>query len=160
MLMVDLHNSRARLSISDITSPENRRGFGHDAFSTFWSGLSLGPHCLLEQSWRFSGSASSSFAYFRSFMHQTLPANYDVTHLDKLGGRFRLRITGVGGFTVMTLLGRIVTLSGLPIDHVTGEPVIDAELSADVFMALCNGLLADLAEKTLAGVDASTAGSG
>ena len=156
MLMLDLHNTRARAGMADVAVSGNSPEANVESFSTFWSGISLHPRQLLEPRWRVSGSAGGGFAYFRAFMHETLPESYDPSHLDRLGGRFCLRIIDVGGFTVMVVLGRVLTLEGLPTDGKTGEPLVHAEVEADIFMALCNELLAELAEATLSNLSRLT----
>ncbi|XSC45553.1 hypothetical protein ACF1BQ_005525 [Bradyrhizobium sp. RDT10] len=87
-----------------------------------------------------------------------LPQLYDVRHLEALGGRFALRVTGIGrhgDFTTMAVNRRVVTLTGLPLDEASGAAIADASVRADVFLALWNDMLADLAETTLAHIAAA-----
>jgi hypothetical protein len=89
-----------------------------------------------------------------------VPRFYDVTHLERLGGRFALRLDGArtqGDFTVVAMNRRVLTLSGLPLDAETGAAVFDAAIRADAYLALWNDLLADLAETTLARIEAARA---
>jgi hypothetical protein len=148
MLMVDLPKTNARITIAEILSSGRRLVSNPIAFSTFTSGISATEELLLNNCWQLSAGASSNFAFFRTLLHDVLPTIYDVRHLESLGGRFCLRLTGIGDFTVIALNRRVVTLKGSPVDD-TGAPVIDAEIRPDAFMALCNELLANLSEKTL-----------
>ncbi len=157
MLMVDLRKTTARISMREIQASGRRYVSNPVAFSYFMSGVKLSPVMLLDKDWQNSGAASSRFAYFRTVMHHLLPRVYDVRHLEQLGGRFALRLTRVGDYTVMALNRRVVTLAGLPKEDETGKPVFDAEMRADVFMALCNGMLAELAEKTLKALETAKA---
>lgn len=157
MLMVDLRKSTARISLRQIQAAGRRYVSNPVAFSYFMAGVKLTPAILLETGWQRSGAASNRFEYFRTLMHHVLPKVYDVRHLEQLGGRFALRITRVGDYTVMALNRRIVTLAGLPIDDESGKPFVDAEIRADVFMALCNDMLAELAQTTLKALDKAKA---
>lgn len=150
MLMVDMRDTNARITIKEILSSGTRWVSNPFAFSAFASGLAMNnSDLLLDKRWRTPAGASSRFGYFNVVMHELLPAFYDVTRLKALGGRFALRLTDIGDFTVIAMNRRVVTLAGLPLDDSTGNPIIDVEMRGDVFMAMCNELLADLAERTL-----------
>ncbi|WP_088348658.1 MULTISPECIES: hypothetical protein [Rhodomicrobium] len=158
MLMVDMRNNTARITMQEILASGRRLVSNPVAFASFMEGLVLTPDILLDPRWQLPGNASSRFSFFRSAMFEVLPTLYDARHLEKLGGRFALRLTGVGDYTVIALNRRVVTLSGLPVEEQSGKPVIDAEMGADVFMALCNELIADLSERTLKTLTAARSG--
>lgn len=152
MLMIDMRNSTARISLREIMDGGRRYVSNPAAFSAFVAGLRLDPKILSEPEWYRSASAAGRFAFFRSLMHGLVPRLYDAAHLDALGGRFALRLAGAGRFgdyTVTLINRRVLTLSGLPLDEESGRAVIDAEIRADVFLALWNDLLAELARSTL-----------
>ncbi|KAI94898.1 hypothetical protein T281_08405 [Rhodomicrobium udaipurense JA643] len=149
MLMVDLRNTNARLTMREFLASGRRYASNPIAFASFASGLRFGPRILLDERWRLPGNASSRFAFFRVLMHEILPPNYDVRHLETLGGRFALSLKPVGDYTVIALNRRVVTLSGLPRDEKTGAAIADVTMRPDAFLALCNELIADLSEKTL-----------
>lgn len=155
MLMVDFRNNTARITMQEILASGRRLVSNPVAFASFMDGVVLRPELLLDPRWQLPGNASGKFAFFRAAMFEVLPTIYDVRHMEKLGGRFALRLTGVGDYTVIALNRRVVTMSGLPLDEETGKPVIDAEMRADVFMALCNELIADLSERTLKTLNAA-----
>lgn len=152
MLMVDLRNSTARISLAEIISSGRRYVSNPAAFASFMQGLRLTPSILTEREWQHAASAAGNFTFFRSLMHGAVPRLYDAAHLDALGGRFALRLGGAGrygDYTVTLINRRVLTLSGLPLDEASGGPVIDAEIRADVFLALWNDLLVELAQTTL-----------
>ncbi|KNY20755.1 hypothetical protein [Methylobacterium sp. ARG-1] len=158
MLMIDMRNSTARLSLPEITAAGRRYVSNPAAFAAFMAGLRLGPEILAEPEWRFAAGAAARFTFFRTLMHAGVPRFYDLRHLEGLGGRFALRLAGAGRhgeFTVVAVNRRVLTLSGLPRDDATGRPVIDAEIRADAFLALWNDLLAELAQTTLERIAAS-----
>lgn len=157
MLLIDLRNTNARITMREILSSGRRWVSNPIAFASFMSGLVLTSDLLLDKRWKQAAGVSQHGALFRSIMHEVLPSRYDVGTLQKLGGRFALRLTGTADFTVIALNRRVVTLSGLPIDDVTGESIIDAEMGGDVFMALCNELLADLSSRTLQAISTRNA---
>lgn len=160
MLMVDMRNSTARISLREIVAGGRRYVSNPAAFSGFVAGLKLRPEILTEPEWQSPASAAGRFAFFRSLMHGAVPRLYDVAHLEAVGGRFALRLTGAGrhgDYTVSAINRRVLTFSGLPLDEASGGPVIDAEIRADVFLALWNDLLAELAETTLARFSAARA---
>jgi hypothetical protein len=160
MLMVDMRNTTARISLREIATSGRRYGSNPVAFSSFMAGVQLGPDLLMEEVWQNSASAASGFSLFRTLMHGVLPRFYDVRHLEKLGGRFALRLDGAGRrgeFTVIALNRRVVTLSGLPLDEANGGAVVDSSIRADVFLALWNDLLAAVAETTLNRIGATRA---
>jgi hypothetical protein len=157
MLMVDMRNTTARISLREIVNGGRRYVSNPIAFNSFVSGVKLTPDLLLEPAWQQSASASAKFPFFRSVMHEVLPRIYDVRQLYAMGGSFALRLTGVGDYTVTAINRRVVTLVGLPMDEATGKPVIDAEMRPDVFMSLCNDMLAQLAETTLSRITAAKA---
>ena len=55
----------------------------------------------------------------------------------------------------MVVNRRVVTLTGLPLDEASGTAIFDASVRADVFLALWNDMLAELAETTLAQIAAA-----
>lgn len=159
MLMIDLRHSRARITLQEILASGRKYVSNPIAFHAFASGLRPVPDLLLDQRLQSSGSVSGRFAFFRTVMFDILPTIYDVRHLETLGGRFALRLTGVGDYTVIAMNRRVVTLSGLPLDETTGAPVIDAQMRPDVFMALCNEMMAALSESVLNSLAAAGAGA-
>jgi hypothetical protein len=152
-------NNAARISMKEILGPGRRYVSNPAAFAGFMSGLSLRPSLLLDKRMQRPSDAARRFAFFGAFMHEILPAAYDVRHLEKLGGRFCLRLTGVGDYTVIALNRRVVTLKGLPSDA-TGAKIVDAEMRADAFAALCNDLVAELSQSTLKMLEAGAAPAG
>jgi hypothetical protein len=153
MLMVDMRNHTARLSLDEIMGSGRRYVSNPVAFSGFMAGLRLRPEILGEPEWRNPASAAGGFAFFRTLMHGAVPRLYDPAHLEALGGRFALRLNGAGrhsDYTVTLINRRVLTFSGLPLDEADGAAVIDAAIRADAFLALWNDLLADLAQTTLA----------
>lgn len=149
MLMIDVQTSSARLSLQDIRSGGKRYVSNPIAFCEFIKGLSVTPELLLDARLQSPAGASSRFAFFQLFLHEILPLYYNVRHLEALGGRFALRLTGIGDYTVTAFNRRVLTFKGLPACEKTGVPVIDAEIRPEVFMALCNELLANLSEAVL-----------
>jgi hypothetical protein len=154
MLMVDMRNSNARITLREVLASGRRYVSNPIAFATFMDGLKLTPELLLDPGWQRPAGASGRFPFFRAVMHDVLPRVYDVRRLEALGGRFALRLTGVGDYSVVALNRRVVTFSGPPLDEETGKPVIDAEMRADVFLALCNELIASLSETIIRRADA------
>jgi hypothetical protein len=154
MLLIDLHTTTARLTVHDIVSAGTKYVSNPKLFAAFIAGLTPTADLLLDGRWKLSGGASRHFAFFHLLMHQILPSIYDVRHLDKLGGRFSLRLNRVGDFTVTTLNRRIVTFKGLPVDEATGKFIIDVEMRPEVLMALCNELLVNISELTLQNIPA------
>lgn len=155
MLMVDMRNTTARITLREITASGRRYVSNPIAFASFAAGLRMPPELLLEQVLQQPAGAAGKFAFFRAMMHEVLPRIYNPRTLENLGGRFALRLTGVGDYTVIVLNRRVVTLAGLPRDEATGQSIIDAEMRPDVFLALCNDMMARLAETTLAHIDAA-----
>lgn len=157
--MIDMRNSTARITMREITAAGRRYASSPIALASFMAGVRLTPEVLLEGTWRSPAGAAGNFAFFRNLMLGLLPQRYDVRHLEALGGRFALRLTGIGrhgDFTTMAVNRRVVTLTGLPRDEAaSGLAIVDASVRADVFLALWNGMLADLAETTLAHVAAA-----
>jgi hypothetical protein len=149
MLMVDMGNTNARLTLAEVLSSGRRYVSNPVAFASFAAGFAPRADLIMDGCWQLPGNVSGNFAFFKRFLHEVLPFHYNVHHLESLGGRFALRLTAVGDFTLTAMLRRVVTLRGLPLDEESGQPIIDAEMRADAFMALCNELLADLCEKTL-----------
>ena len=152
MLIVDIRNSSARLSLAEIVASGQRYVSDPSAFAAFAAGLRLEPWLLTQRMADRGVGAASGSIYFQNLMKAVVPRVYDITHLEKLGGRFALRLSGLGRrgeFTVVAVNRRVLTLSGLPRDEVTGQPVIDADIRADAFLAFCNDQLAELAEATL-----------
>lgn len=150
--MVDLLNSTARMPLGEVMAGGRRYVSNPAAFAGFVAGLRLRPEILAQPEWRNAASAAGGFAFFRALMHGAVPRLYDVAHLESLGGRFALRLAGAGRFcdyTVTAVNRRVLTFSGLPLDEASGRAVIDAEIRADVFLALWNDLLAELAQSTL-----------
>lgn len=157
MLLIDTRNTNARVTMREILSSGRRWVSNPIAFASFMAGLTLTSDLLLDKRLRQSGGVSDRGALFRSILHEIVPPRYDVRHLERLGGRFALRLTGIADFTVIALNRRVLTLSGLPVDDVTGEDIVDAEMGGEVFMALCNDLIADLSVRTLQAISARNA---
>ncbi|KMO28859.1 hypothetical protein [Methylobacterium aquaticum] len=161
MLSIDQRGSGARLTLAEIVTAGRLHVSAPAAFAGFMAGLTLRPGLLAEDGWDRPAGAATGFARLRTLMHGVIPRVYDVTHLERLGGRFALRVdggagaAGIGDFTVVAVNRRVLTLSGLPLDEETGETVIDAAIRADAFLALWNDLLADLADATLARIEAA-----
>jgi hypothetical protein len=149
MLLIDTDNTGARLGIDELLRGARRGVSNPIAFAAFLAGWHPPADTLLDKRWSARGGAASNGQLFRRFLHQLLPEHYDVRHLERLGGRFALRLTGVGDFTTLALNRRVVTLSGLPRDGATGAAVIDVEIGGDVFLAVINGRLGDLATRVL-----------
>ena len=160
MLMIDMRNSTARISMREIATSGRRYASNPIALASFMAGVRLTPEALLQGEWRNPAGAAANFAFFRNLMLGLLPRLYDARHLEELGGRFALRITGIGrhgDFTTLAVNRRVVTLTGLPLDETTGAAVADVTVRADVFLALWNDMLAELAETTLARIAAARA---
>ena len=152
MIVIDTQKSLARLSLAEIIAAGPRYASDPAAFSAFAQGLR--PETWLLDASGTSGfeGASAGFAFYGMLMHEVVPRLYDVRHLDKLGGRFALRLGGLGPrgeFTVIAMNRRVLTLSGLPRDEATGQPVVDAEIRADAFLAFWKDFLAQIALSTL-----------
>ena len=158
MLMVDMRNHTARITMRELAAAGRRYASNPIALASFMSGVRLTPEVLLEGAWRSPAGAAGNFAFFRHLMLGLLPQLYDVRHLEALGGRFALRVTGIGrhgDFTTMAVNRRVVTLTGLPLDEASGTAISDASIRADAFLALWNDMLANLAETTLAQIAAA-----
>lgn len=151
MLLVDLRNTNARLSMPELLASGKRFASNPAALAAFFAGVRFTPDVLLDERWKASAAASGKFAFFRAVMHNLLPPACDAAHLESLGGRFALQILGVANYTVMTLNRRVVTLGGLPVDG-AGKPLVDVAIRSEAFVALFNDIIADLSEKTLEGL--------
>lgn len=149
MLLIDMRNTNARVGLPEILSSGRRWVSSPIAFAAFWQGFSPTADLLLDKRLQQGGGVPQAGALFRAFMHEILPGRYDMRVLDRLGGRFALRLTGLADFTTIVLNRRVVTLTGLPQDDASGENIIDAEMGGDVFLALLNDTLADLSARTL-----------
>lgn len=162
MLMIDMRNSAARIDMREIAAAGRRYASSPIALSTFLAGVRFTPETLLDDVWWKPASAAGNFAFFRSLMLGLLPRIYDVCHLEALGGRFALRVTGAGrhgDFTTLAVNRRVITLTGLPLDAAGGVAIADVTIRADVFLALWNDMIAELAETTLARVAAARSAS-
>jgi hypothetical protein len=158
MLMIDMRNSTARITMREIATAGRRYTSNPIALASFIAGVRLTPDVLLQETWRNPAGAAANFAFFRNLMLGSLPRLYDVRHLETLGGRFALQVTGIGrqgDFTTMVINRRVVTLTGLPLDEASGSAIVDASIRADAFLALWNDMLAELAETTLARIQAA-----
>lgn len=156
--MIDMRNTTARITMHEIAAAGRRYASNPAALASFVAGVRLTPQTLLEGTWQTPAGAAAKFRFFRTLMLGSLPRCYDVRHLEALGGRFALRVRGIGrhgDFTVLAVNRRVVTLTGLPLDDTTGTPFADVSIRADAFMALWNDMLAGLAETTLAGIAAA-----
>ena len=152
MVIIDTQQSVARLSLAEITAAGTRYTSDPVAFSVFAEGLRPRPWLLAASGPGDLAAASAGFAFFGVLMHEVMPHVYDVRHLNELGGRFALRLSGLGPrgeFTVIAMNRRVLTLAGLPRDEATGQPVVDAEIGAGAFLAFWNDFLARLALTTL-----------
>ena len=148
MLMVDLGSTSARITLDEILTTGTPVVSNAVAFANFARGLRPEPALLTDKCWQAPASAAANFAFFRVFMHETLPRFYDVRHLESMGGRFSLRLPRIADFTVIAMNRRVVTLQGPPQDD-TAAAIVHAEMGGDVFMAFCNELLARATETTL-----------
>lgn len=148
MLMIDLGGSAARITLDEMLTTGVRTVSNPVAFAYFARGLRPGSSLITDKCWQTPGNAAANFAFFRTFMHETLPRYYDVRHLESMGGRFSLRLTRIADFSVIAMNRRVVTLQGLAQDDTAAE-IVDAEMPGDVFMAFCNELLAQTTERAL-----------
>jgi hypothetical protein len=148
MLIVDMNNNAARMTMKELIASGRRYVSNPIAFASFMSGLKPSPELLLDRRLAGAGQPGNRFAFFHIVMHELLPAHYDVRHLQALGGRFCLRLMAVGDYTVIALNRRVVTVRSLPVDPATGHKVVDAEVRADAFRALCNDVVVQLCERT------------
>lgn len=152
MIVIDARQNLPRLSIDEIIAAGPRYASDPAAFSAFAQGLRPETWLLDASGTGSLAGASAGFAFYGMLMHEVVPRLYDVRHLDKLGGRFALRLGGLGPrgeFTVIAMNRRVLTLSGLPRDEATGQPVVDAEIRADAFLAFWKDFLAQIALSTL-----------
>ena len=150
MLIVDMNNRAARITMRELVAAGRRYASNPIAFARFMAGLKPSSDLLLDR--RLGpgpGRSGNRFTFFHVVMHELLPAHYDVQHLQSLGGRFCLRLTAVGDYTVIALNRRVVTLRGLPADPATGQMTFDAEVRADAFRALCNDIVVELCERMI-----------
>jgi hypothetical protein len=156
--MIDMRNSTARIAMREIAAAGRRYTSNPAALANFMAGVHLTREALLEGTWRSPAGAAGNFAFFRNLMLGSLPRFYDLRHLEALGGRFALRVTGIGrhgDFTILAVNRRVVTLTGLPLDAASGAAIFDASIRADAFLALWNDMIADLAKTTLADIAAA-----
>ena len=151
MLIVDMNNHAARITLKEFIAAGPRYVSNPMAFARFMSGLKPSSDLLLDHRLAGPGQSANRFTFFHVVMHELLPAHYDVQHLQSLGGRYCLRLTAVGDYTIIALNRRVVTLRGLPADPATGQNIFDAEVRADAFRALCNDIVVELCERTLGG---------
>jgi len=151
MLPIDMSAFSARLSLQEIRAGGKRYVSNPALFCEFMKGLKVGYGLLLDQRLEYSASASGGFLLFNFFLHEILPSYYNVRHLEAMGGRFALRLLGVGDYTVTALNRRVVTFKGLPLSETANMPAVDVEMRPEVFIALCNELLAQLSERVLLG---------
>lgn len=154
MLMIDTRRMTARITIQDILKVGKQWASNPVALGAFMLGVKLPADTLLDPRWRLPASLSGQRGFYDAVVGDLVPSAYDVRHLDTLGGRFALRLIGGGDYTVIAMNRRVVTLPGLPIEEATGQPVIDTEMRADVFTAVCNELLFNLAESMVKAFDA------
>lgn len=87
-------------------------------------------------------------------MHELLPEAFDVEVLTEKGP-FGVQITGIDDFTVAAVNLRVVVFQGLPLDMMRDEEVVDFEITPDVFMAYCRGLMLEVSEEILEADDES-----
>lgn len=154
MLLIDTGNTNARVSLREVLSSGRRWVSNPVAFAAFMAGFTPSADLLIDKRLRQAGGVSQRGILFRAVMHEILPGSYDVRHLQRLGGRFALRVTDLADFTVIAINRRVLTLSGLPVDDIGGHDIIDAELGGDVFMAVLNDMLAELSSRTLRAIAA------
>jgi hypothetical protein len=141
--------SNLALSVEDVMALDRTRVSDPRRFQDLAKGIHLAEDFLLNDRWaQFPKSTHPTYA-FDLVMQEMLPTAYSAAWLEKLGGHFGLRITNVGDYTMMAVQRRVVTLSGLPRDMKTNEEVVDLEISPDIFMAFCRGLILDVAEDVL-----------
>jgi hypothetical protein len=137
------------MSLQEILAGGKRYVSNPALFCEFMKGLKVGYGLLLDQRLTTAASASGGFMLFNFFLHEILPEYYNVRHLEAMGRRFALRLNGVGDYTVTALNRRVVTFKGLPISEATKTLVIDVEMRPEVFIALCNEIVAQLSERVL-----------
>ncbi len=137
-----------RITLDDIRATRNRYSSNPAMLSAFVAGFRPAPDLLLDRALLGAVGASGRHGFYGYVLHDLLPRIYDAHHLSTLGGRFALMLDGVGGYTITPLNRRIITLRGLPVD-LTGRTIVDLSVRADVFLALFNQMLADMAEQTL-----------
>ena len=147
MIQIDGISSMG-LSIDNILSMDRSRVSDVKLFSAFAEGIKIDDEFLFNERWTQSGAAPQTNP-IDFVMFEMLPSAYDLDILEKMGGSLGFRISGVGDYTLISLNNRVVTLSGLPIDFETNNEVLNCEISPDVFMGFCRGLLLDVADDML-----------
>ena len=145
MQIIDMDRFSARISMKDVAAGK-RWVSNPAAFEAFMAGVNFNATTHLDSIWRLPPDIARRNTLFLAIVSELLPSVYDVRHLESLGGRFALRITGIGDYTVTALNRRIVTFTNLPVDEATSEPVIDVEIRADVFLAVINELVFNAAQ--------------
>ncbi|MGD1881491.1 MAG: hypothetical protein ACFB11_04085 [Paracoccaceae bacterium] len=137
-----------RITLEQIQVAGQRYSANPMAFAMFAAGIRPHSDLLLDGQLTRPVGASGRYAFFDYVMHRILPGLFSPDHLAQLGGRFALRIDGVGSYTLTMLNRRIITLKGLP--HCPdGKPLADSSIRADAFLGLFNQMLADLATQVL-----------
>lgn len=147
MLHIDT-TSMLTYDVDQVCSMDRGRISDPEKFRGFANGIEMREEFLLHDRWK-KNSATTTKGVFDIMMHEMLPLVYDPAHLASLGGLLGLKITDVGGYSITAVSHRVVVLSDLPIDWQTGQEVIDFEISGDVFMAFCRGLVLRVSEDLL-----------
>ncbi len=147
MQPIDSLNNIA-LTVDDIIQMDTGRVSNTENFEKFSKGINLREDFLLNDRWNTSALEAGA-SIFDFVMHEMLPSVYDVSWLDKIGGHFGIRITGVGDYTALSVNHRVVTLAGASVDFETYEEVIDVEIAPEVLSGFFRGLLLDVADSVL-----------
>lgn len=148
MLMLD-SVSNLTLGVEEVCGLDRSRVSNAVAFRKFAGGMRLEKDFLLNDRWANLPQVTSPVAMYGVIMHEMLPVSYDAAWLEGLGGHFSIRISGIGDYTLIALNRRVVTLSGLPVDHDSNAETIDLEIAPEVLQAYCRGLLLDIADEVL-----------
>ena len=114
-----------------ISSPEH--------FLSFTQGIVLDAEQLFLDKWQ-DIQLTSPQATFDFLMLEMLPSFYSYAHLAQ-HGEFGMTINGIGSFTIAPINGRVVVMTGAPVDYRTYEEVIDFAVDPDIFLAFCRGLM-------------------
>jgi hypothetical protein len=147
MIQIDGVSSMG-LTMDNILSMDRTRVSDVKLFSVFAEGIKIDDEFLFSERWAPSDAIPHS-STIDLVMFEMLPAAYDVDVLEKMGGCLGFRITDVGDYALISLNNRVVTLSGLPIAFETNSEILNCEISRDVFMGFCRGLLLDVADNML-----------
>ncbi|WP_028583671.1 hypothetical protein [Desulfogranum mediterraneum] len=118
------------------------------AFLSFAEGLTLSSEMLASERWQNAEIGRDDKSMFDFIMEEMLPHFYNLNAL-KVSGDIGIAISGIGGYTVAAVNERVLVMQGLPIDLANGDPVADFEISPDIFLAFCRGLLLEVSDTVL-----------